>query len=265
MFRSLLCSVSLALVLLSGSVYAETAPGQSNFRFSIGPQLYHHEYTEPGLMKQDGFFSGVAYNITYEKGIMLSLDGVLAYGQVDYSSTSTGSMDDKDNYCSDIRFLVGYTTYKSGKVKMTPYAGIAYRYLFDEGQNRYTTTGHFAYDRESNYIYSPLGFKFDIAMGNGWSFLPLAEFDIFWAGTQKSDLGYQAGYEDFETDQDSGHGFRASLGFIKQIKRFAFGFELFYRYWDIDRSDVYRDSWGRNWVEPANDTTEIGVGATFRF
>ena len=42
-------------------------------------------------------------------------------------------------------------------LRLTPYLGAGYRYLFNEGSGRRTTTGHFGYDREANYYYSPIG------------------------------------------------------------------------------------------------------------
>jgi hypothetical protein len=264
MFRSVFWVISLVFIFLAHPVFAQDVPG-TVVRFSVGPRIYHHEYTEPGIMENQGYFTGVAYNLTYEKSVVVSLDGFLSYGQVDYTSGASGSIDDKDNFCADTRLLLGYAVVNDGRMKLTPYAGIAYRYLSDEGQGRYSTTGNWAYDRESTYIYSPVGVVFSIPLHNGWTFVPSAEYDIFWAGTQKSHLGYQPGYEDFENDQTGGYGLRAVLAFEKQMTRFSLGWELFYRYWDIDRSEIYRDSWGRNWVEPANETTEIGVGVSFRF
>jgi len=157
--------------------------------FSIGPQVYHHKYTEPGLMENKGYFAGAAYDLTWEDTFFISLNGGLFWGQADYTSVSTGSLDGKKNLCADTRLLIGVPLFSGKRATLKPFAGIAYRYLSDDGENQYTSTGNWSYLRQSNYIYSPLGLRAFVPLDNGWIFQPSAEYDFFWKGIQKSHLG----------------------------------------------------------------------------
>ena len=74
-----------------------------------------------------------------------------------------------------------------------------------------------------------------------------------------------AGYEDITNDQESGYGWRAALALTKKTRTIGYGIELFYRYWDIDDSEVTRDSFGRYWIEPDNETSEVGLNLSILF
>ncbi|MCG8634676.1 MAG: hypothetical protein MI863_12665 [Desulfobacterales bacterium] len=257
--------IGLLFFLLFFVTGAHAENPEKHFFTNIGLQTYHHDYEEPGVMEQDGMFLGVSYSIGYEKDWLLKLEGHFAAGEVDYSSTSTGSMNDKDNFNAEARGIVGYSIYNKGKLKIIPYTGAAFRLLQDDSQNRQTTTGHWGYDRESQYFYSPIGIAATYRLKNGWRLKPELEYDLFWFGEQKSDLGYLAGYEDIENDQDSGYGVRLSLAIEKEFRKFSIMVKPFYRYWDIDESDKTTDSNGRTFVEPANETVEYGVDISFFF
>jgi len=55
------------------------------------------------------------------------------------------------------------------------------------------------------------------------------------------------------------------MGFERQMPKVTLCLVFFYRYWHIDRSDITRDRWGQRWVEPENETREIGATVLFRF
>lgn len=259
-------ALAFSLLFLFAVCVNVNAQQQNNYiDFGLGLQIYHHEYEEPGLMKNDGIFYGLSYSLFYENKFYFGLEGLASYGQVDYSSTSSGTLDNNDDICFDTRGILGYIILDDEKTKAMPYIGIAYRFLRDDSKNKLTSTSHLGYVRKSNYYYSPVGIRLTLDITKGWSLNPEIEYDYFWSGKQESDLGYVAGYEDIENDQDNGYGYRLSIALNKKAKNLTFGFRLFYRYWDIDESDITRDSLGRSWVEPANDTSEYGMDFSLFF
>ena len=65
-------------------------------------------------------------------------------------------------------------------------------------------------------------------------------------------------------EQNSGFGYRASIKIEHKSKGRAFTIEPFFRYWDIEKSEIAYELWGTGW-EPANNTKELGVQFTWRF
>jgi len=184
---------------------------------------------------------------------------------VDYSSVSTGDSNDIDDICADNRIILGYSVYNDQKTRITPFAGIAYRFLQDDSKYQRTTTNHLGYLRESNYFYSPVGVKIRFEYAGGWSLTPEAEYDIFWFGQQESELGYLPNREDLTNDQEKGYGYRLSLTLARNTLPVGYSFQVFYRYWDIDTSDVSSDRFGNFGFEPANETSEYGLNVSVLF
>ncbi len=257
--------VLICFVFLSSPWLEAAEPPVSPYRFSLGLETYYHEYEEPGIMKNDGFFYGISYSAMYEKQILFGIEGLLSYGQVDYSSNSTGESNDIDDVCSETRLLLGRVLSDDGQIRITPFTGFAYRFLQDDSENKITSTNNIGYLRESNYFYSPIGVRLDVTLENGWVVQPKFEYDVFWFGDQKSYLGYIAGYEDVTNDQEGGYGWRASLDIVRKTPTISYGIAFFYRFWDIDDSELTTDSYGRTWIEPDNETRELGVNLSIRF
>lgn len=88
----------------------------------------------------------------------------------------------------------------------------------------------FGYERESTYIYSPIGIEAIYVLGNRWSIGVVGEYDYFWEGTQKSNMGWQPGYYDIENDQEKGYGLRCSVEFKKKGEKINYAIEPFVRY-----------------------------------
>ncbi len=251
--------------LIIGCTIANAEPPEKNYNFELGLQTYYHEYEEPGIMENDGFFYGLSYSLSYEKKFYFGLEGLISYGEVDYTSASSGTQDDIEDVCFDTRGILGYVLFDDGKTKVLPYTGFAYRFLQDDSENMLTSTNQLGYLRESNYYYSPIGIRMTVNLNNGWRMHPEIEYDLFWSGKQESYLGYVSGYEDIENDQEDGYGYRLSLAFSKQFQNITYSFKAFYRYWDIDDSDITTDSWGRSWIEPDNETSEYGINVSIIF
>jgi len=239
--------------------------------WDIGPEISHIKYEEPGVMEQDGTMIGVGLSYTYHSGGAESVfEGIseerqsdggemfrgdirFSSGQVDYDGAlQDGTLiqeDNVDDNLFEIRGLMGVDSFGVSSLS-TLYIGLGYRYLNDDSSSDAS-----GYERESNYLYMPVGVETSRAVDGGWVVGGTAEFDVFLWGHQTSDLR-KFGEGVIENDQHSGYGFRASLRFEKD----DFVIEPFIRYWNIDESDV-----DHGWVEPANETTEYGVKFVWRF
>ena len=240
--------------------------GLKGMSFEIGPEFYSFEYEEPGFMKEEGEFFGLALGLTSRGwadslpdkrgGAMFRAEARFAYGQVDYDGSVGGNpytADGFDDLVFEGRLLLG-GDFLIGNVLNTIYAGGGYRYLSDD-----STDDRYGYLRRSNYVYLPIGYKFDSTYKAGWSFGFGLEWDVFLGGVQKTDLSNVGGPE-VENDQESGYGYRASIKIQKKSRKMAIIVEPFFRYWDIDKSEVTGFGY-----EPANETTELGVQIMFRF
>lgn len=259
----LICCV--CFLLATGAVNAQAKVNKLDA--SIGLQTYHSEYTEPGIMNNEGYFYGISYSLIYEDaGILFGLEGLFAYGEVDYTSTSTGSAEGFEDICADNRIILGVSIYDDKKIQIIPFAGVAYRFLQDDSKYIRSTTNHLGYFRESNYFYSPVGIKIKMQYAKGWSLTPEFEYDFFWHGEQESETGYLAANRDnIVNDQEEGYGYRLSLTLAKKTVQAGYSFQVFYRYWDIEDSKITLDSFGAPWIEPENDTVEYGVNFSILF
>jgi hypothetical protein len=108
-------------------------------------------------MRNKGFMWGVSGDYIYSPNdLMFKMDGRFTFGNVDYWSNGTGTAEGLRDYNLETRFTFGYALKTaSRKASFTPFLGIGYRYLFDG----LSSAGPDGYDRESNYIYSPLGME----------------------------------------------------------------------------------------------------------
>lgn len=234
--------------------------------WEIGPEIYYFKYEEPGFnVEWEGMFYGLVGAYTSRDWVpaspeesapddkwMSRFEGRFAYGQVDYdgalSDGTPYTIDNIDDYTLEFRLLLGPEFPKETSMN-TLYAGIGYRYLYDD----------FQYARESNYLYIPIGLKTIGNLKNRWSFEATAEFDFFLLGQQNSHLS-DIGFVDIENEQDSGYGLRGSVRFQKHGKKTDFIIEPFIRYWNIDKSDVVLGGY-----EPENETLEYGIQLIWRF
>ncbi len=237
----------------------------------VGVELSHLGYKEPGIMEESGIMAGVYGDYTlHKRDFMLKLNGSLKMGNVDYSSLETGTMDDIGEFLFDSQVLFGRDLHPSEKVRLTPFVGFGFRYLFDDMGEKTSTTGHGGYDRKSKYIYSPLGMEGMFKLGGGWSLGLSGEYDLFWHGWQYSRFGdVYPGVPNLENDQRDGWGGRGSVKLIKDLGKLDLTVEPYYKYWDIEQSELsyilYDDVlYGPAW-EPANNSREWGVRIGIRF
>jgi hypothetical protein len=135
------------------------------------------------------------------------------------------------------------------------YSGFGYRYLNDDPS--FDPSG---YERESNYLYVPVGYKLDGSFRNRWSWGARFETDILVWGKQYSHMSDVPGYQDVDNRQHKGYGLRGAVRFQNKTEKRIILIEPFIRYWNIEDSDV--DS---GFYEPANRTTEFGVQVIWKY
>ncbi len=255
----------IPVCILFFSTAALSAEPSATHNWELAPEISSYTYKEPGIMKDSGILYGITGAYTYRKNFMLRLEGRYDWGQVDYTSTSSGEISNIDYYILELRGLAGYDFKINNATTITPYIGLGYRYLLDDSTGRISTTGAYGYKRESNYYYSPVGLFTMTVLGGGWSLGLNAEYDIFWKGKQKSHLGEVPGYYDIENDQNHGYGARGSVTFQKKLTNADLFIEPYIIYWHISASDVTRDPAGRGWYEPDNNTTQYGAKVGLKF
>ena len=253
----------LGVLSVAGFCFAEPEAPQffgRDLGVEMGFETSHITYTEPGIMREEGFMYGVTGALAYRNyNYMLSIEARASLGQVDYSSGASGKLDNIDNSMWELRGLAGYDFHLSEVSAVTPYIGLGFRQLNDNMGGRSSTTGAAGYDRNISYVYSPIGIDVTRAFGNDWHVKLRLEYDKFWDGNVESHLGSIPGYYDIENDQDKGYGARFSIMFKKRGETIDFIIEPFYRYWSIKASKYTTDPVGSTWVEPKNNSKEFGV------
>ena len=92
------------------------------------------------------------------------------------------------------------------------------------------------------------------------------QFNYLLAGRQTSYLSDIAGFTDIENKQSSGWGVDFTVDYNLTDKTSLYSF---YRHWDIDKSDTANGTFAGVLIfqafEPANTTTEAGIGIAFKF
>jgi hypothetical protein len=251
-----------------GSISNVAEPSQiQRNTLEIGVEMSQIKYEEPGVMEEEGYMYGITASHNYHnKEFVLKTEGKFSYGQVDYKNS--GTIDDIDDFMFEFRLLGGYDFPILKASVFTPYIGIGYRYLNDDTSGRVSSTGASGYERESNYLYSPIGIETLTNLGNEWYIGLKLEYDFFWAGMQISHLE-NVGCNRLDNDQDDGYGWRGSIKVQKKGERVAFLLKPFIRYWNIDKSQVSTITcggsiYGFGW-EPDNESTEIGVNFSVIF
>ncbi|UCF15739.1 MAG: hypothetical protein JSW59_20280 [Phycisphaerales bacterium] len=267
---ALLCTATVSPVLAGGELSPTPAPLQK-ITWSIGAEIYNFKYEE-SIMDEEGVFYGFNLGCAWrpwatdvqtdsppDGGPMFGFEGRAAFGQVDYD----GALDDGtpltvnniDDYALEVRGIIGMDQL-AGEAIHNVYVGIGYRYLNDD-----LAVHPAGYERESNYLYLPIGFQLGVGLEEGWSWGARLEYDIFLWGEQRSHLRQaDPTLPNIRNDQDEGFGYRASVRIQHKHSDGILIIEPFFRFWDIEDSEV-----SLGWLEPANETTEYGIQFIWMF
>lgn len=272
--------VCCPLVLTPLAALAQNTGLATKMANEIGVTVSGYQYTEPGIMSikatKIGFDYSGTYAITSEfpnrnDGWFVRGDVRYATGKGDYSSSTTGSLDDRIDWYYEVRGLVGKDFHFSNYA-LSPYAGLGYRHLFND-LRRVSSTSVPGYRRESNYTTLPLGVTHKMHLAHQARLLTTVEYSHLIRGRQNSKFSDIVGSngiitaQDAENRQSSGYGLR--LGVSYQKDQWSVG--PFVHYWNIKKSDtvsVTRSVIGPvtlHIFEPANKTTEFGVKAVYSF
>jgi hypothetical protein len=254
-----------------GSIFAQTekSPLLGKSAYEVGLEVSYLTYKEPNL-KTQGMMYGLVGSYTYHNKIMLKAELRGSYGGVKWDGlTLEGRVTENNcpNFLLEFRGLGGYDFPISTSSILTPYVGIGVRYLNNDVLPR-------PYERESNYIYTPIGIGLITDLGKGWSVGGAGEYDYFWWGYQTSHpMDSLPGLDhDIESNQRDGYGLRGSITFEKKYKKVAFEGGPFITYWNIKKLKpeilpytVNGSTTGFVWQEPGNHSLQVGIKLGVKF
>jgi len=229
-------------------------------------------------MTNEGTLYGIVGSYTFrdlgDSGLMslgadsndtLRFEGRLAFGEMEYDGSYMDgtplSTDGIDDFLFDLRMLWGRELPR-GKIANAVHLGLGYRYLNDDSSSQ---PG--GYERESNYLYAPLGSRKDWKLKDRWRLSLTSELDVLIIGRQVSHLGdANPRYSTVRNWQWPGFG----AGLCVEVRHEGQDVDLalapFLRYWWIDDSSVDDSSpYLRDVYEPENNTFEYGLSFVVRF
>ena len=256
--KSILAYITLVNIVIAGGAFAEDTKAAVKTQ-KYYAEIYGYSYEEPNVMNKNSSvpFIGVGVQDFGQAGRSgLIYEARASYGETDYSSNGTGTVDGTPTYVysGEVSWLTSHKEYNI-------FAGLGYRHLFDDWGGVQSSTGAWGYDRTSQYVYLPVG-MINYLENSGYF---KAQYNYLISGQQTSSLGYLSGTDyDLKHDQESGYGYSLEYAPNKN-------YSLFLRYWKIEDSKIvtYTGSVGCNGsppcstLEPVNDTLELGVKVLF--
>lgn len=230
--------------------------------YELAIQASSYLYEEPGVMNNTGNKLGLEFTATntFPNKWFASTSVRYAQGKVDY--TGSGTLANKTDKLSELRIIAG-KDHSFTASTLSPYFGVGYRFLYNDLRGT-SSTDALGYQRESRYLYVPLGVHHRFRAGIQSRITTTLEYDLFLRGDQKSylsDLGLNI---DPINKQNNGYGYRLSTTYEQK----TWGVGLFYSYWNIDQSVINYYTDGVDIIgiyEPDNFTREAGIKYSFRF
>jgi hypothetical protein len=225
-------------------------------KWEIGPEVSYFRYEEPGTMKDRGVLYGVAGAYTrYDENRLFRIEGEFCFGLVDYDGSlddgTPYTMDNSRDYLLNLRLLWG-RPWGTGDWDSRFCAGLGYRALNDDSSH-----DPLGYDRQSNYLYLPVGLKTYHELADHWQIGLGGELDVLLLGIQFSGI-YENGV--LTNVQWPGFGARASVELRHKTEAMDLAIAPFIQYWWVDDSNV-----SDGWYEPCNHTLQYGLGLIWRF
>jgi hypothetical protein len=230
--------------------------------WEVGVQMSDYRYTEPDAgVEIWGPRAGLtaAYTQTNTNNWFVKIDGRVSYGLLKYEGS--GTQNSVPDFVFEARGYFGKDFFPRQDVSLSPYAGLGYRYLYNDLRGP-TSTGEAGYRRYSQYFYVPLGLSSRFNVSGKWSVAPTIEYDYFISGRQESrltDVG--SGYDDAYNEQSKGYGYRLSV----MLEKEAWAFGPWLHFWSIEDSDTVTIGTGISGLEPQNETREYGIELKYRF
>ncbi|MFH1146749.1 MAG: hypothetical protein V1736_03485 [Pseudomonadota bacterium] len=265
--------LAVALILASAVVARATCSAQEASDkllyprgWELGYEVEYFDYEEPTVdIGMDGIMHALHAQYTFrpggKSGAVLSADGRLSGGTLEYQGRTWGGTpleQDHDDAVVEFQGIAGNDFQVSTNARITVFVGLGRRYWNDEPSNGS------GYEREIAYLYSPIGIEVAGTNGRDWSIAVRGEYDVFWDGEVMTHLS-DVGYSDVTNNQDSGYGTRASVEVSRNLGHGFLAIRLFFRYWDIDKSDLQFSGRGTWSYEPENTTKESGLQVSYHF
>jgi len=271
--------IASAVLLLASNAFSQSSPDDLKTKTGneIGVTVSSYAYSEPSLnvsMKATNL--GIDYTGTYAFGNDWFLLGNFNYNNGSVKYSGSGTQNGIPQYYYDLKGVVGYDFAFEG-FNLSPYAGIAYRYLSQQWSGTTTSTGARGYDRQSTYNYLPVGLIHRMALATKSQLETTFEYDYLLSGNQFSGLSSlngtysgvtYANLPNMNNSQNSGYG----LNLTVMYKEDDWGVGPYFKYWNIQQSNTAYGTATKNGVayrysayEPANNTKEYGVKAIYRF
>lgn len=275
----LLLLVLTCLLVSSTVAFGETTVKSmvKEHNFKVGPDVRYFEYVEDEAdIEIAGYMYGISGEYAYHgiskenNYLMANIDFELLGGSLDYDGQTWGGepiSEDTKDLIIQLRGLIGFDMLLFKNQLITPFVGIGYRYWYDD------IGGAGGYEREIQYMYSPVGIKTLHPLSDKWKMGLSAEYDIFLGGRVKSYLSnVNSDYNDPDVEQGfgDGYGLRASAYIKKLIKKgLSISIEPYIRYWKVDQSARADLTFNGNKIgevyEPENEATSYGLHINFIF
>jgi len=279
--KKIITVVSIAAILggLGTTAQADTAGSESlktpNSN-EIGVTISQYEYKEPSLGVS---LKAINWGVEYFGSRRINNDwffiGGVDYnnGKQDYSSPGSGTLGGVPTYYVNAKLAIG-RDFTFDNYVLSPYVGYGYRYLQQNQAGLASSTGAIAYDRQSTYNYAPIGVIHRFQIDSKAKLVSTLEYDYLIKGSQFSGLSVLngragvAGVPDVTNNQSSGYG----VNFSVMYKTDTWAVGPYYKYWNINQSDSVSATvtiglrrFTGTVFEPANNTNEYGVKATYSF
>lgn len=226
----------------------------------VGLSVSTYAYDEPGVMDLKATKLGVDYSITQtfkgswpNQGDTSFFTGELRFanGDARYSNLSGETGQGLTDWYWEARALVGVDIDMDGYV-LAPYVGLGYRYLYNDLRNLKVSNG---YRRETRYLSIPMGVTVRMRADAQSQLLTTFEYIHLLSGTHDARLS-DASLQDVSLSQRNGSGLRLKV--IRQFPTWSVGPTL--SYWRVAASNSVA-----GWVEPKNNTVELGLSIKRRF
>jgi hypothetical protein len=243
--------------------------GEIGFQIS---QYHYQEYLTAGV--QFMHLTGPSYGVTAQGNKTFTQGWLkdwfaggqlrLTYGEHDYAAGNGLTANSIDDYMFDIRGLAGHDFVFQNLIwnlpdfGFSPYTGLGFRELFDDGINN--SAGGF-YRRYSHYLYLPVGSTERFRLTENSRLSLNTEFDWLLYGWQVSQFGdFDPGASDIDNSQHIGYGLRGSL----MYEHPSWSVGPFFEYWNLGESTTNCDNVACG-DEPNNQTIEFGIQGKYRF
>lgn len=221
-------------------------------------------------VKFEGELHGFNASYAFHRGVMARFETRADWGDLSYTSPSTGAASDIYFYTTEGRLLAGYDFLNDEEKNGSVYSGLGYRFLKNKGRDVLTDAGFSMYDRDSYFLYLPFGFEGSLMNLDHWGVGFNVEYDVLLDAHQKNRFSVvDPLFGDVDLNQKHGSGWRTSLKIRIKGKFADVTIEPYFRQWTIGDSDVgiisYDGAFYATNRAPKNSIRESGVDVSLRY